>query len=187
MRLAGYDYAQAGAYFVTACTQGRVCLFGEVVDGEMRTNEAGAMVKRVWEELPKFYAGVALDVFVVMPNHVHGIIVLVGAAPRACPCGGLGTGQPQGVAPTITLPDVVHRFKTLTTRRYVEGVKRGWWPVFERRLWQRGYYEHVIRDEASLDAIRRYVVDNPSRWAYDRENPQAVEPEAEDAWHLRDA
>jgi REP element-mobilizing transposase RayT len=182
LRLRGYDYPQAGVYFVTVCTQGRVCLFGEVVDGEMRMNEAGVMVKKVWEEIPRFYRGVALDEFVVMPNHVHGIIVLVGAGPRACPGQKPHEGQPQGVAPTMMLADVVHRFKTMTTRRYAAGVERGQWPAFERRVWQRGYYEHVIRDEPSLDAVRAYVADNPSRWAYDRENPGAVAPEAKDAW-----
>jgi REP element-mobilizing transposase RayT len=76
LRLKGYDYAQAGAYFVTVCTQDRACLFGDIVDGEMRVNEAGRMVQTVWDELPVHYAGVGIDAYVIMPNHIHGVIGL---------------------------------------------------------------------------------------------------------------
>jgi len=180
IRLKGFDYSQSGAYFVTICTQNRACLFGEIVEGEMRLNEAGRMVHAAWEELSIHYPGVECDGFVVMPNHIHGIVVLVGAGPRACP----DHGQPQGVAPTLSLVDVVHRFKTLTTKRYADRVKQFGWPPFPGRLWQRNYYEHIIRDEESLNRIRRYILDNPARWAFDRENPAAMAPEAEDAWRL---
>jgi putative transposase len=182
IRLAAYDYAQAGAYFVTVCAQNRECAFGEVVDAEMVLNEPGRMVATVWRELPHHYPGVEVDTLVVMPNHVHGIIMLVGAGPcarpdvgagpRACPDG--VSGQPRGVAPTMSLPDVVHRFKSLTTARYRRGVLQDRWPPFSGRLWQRNYYEHVIRNEEELDAIRQYVADNPGRWEEDSENPDNV-------------
>jgi putative transposase len=110
IRLKGYDYTQAGAYFVTIVAFHRACLFGHIVDGKMRPNDAGRVVQMVWDELPNHYSDVQCDAFVVMPNHVHGIIVLVGAGGRACP----QKGQPQGVAPTISLADVVHRFKIIT-------------------------------------------------------------------------
>ena len=100
MRLRGYDYGHAGAYFVTICTQGRACLFGEVVDGETCLNRAGRMVEDVWSEMPRYYPAVGVDGFVVMPNHIHGIITLsphVGAGPRARP----GPGQPRGVCPYV--------------------------------------------------------------------------------------
>ncbi|GBC84584.1 hypothetical protein HRbin11_01015 [bacterium HR11] len=107
IRLKGYDYTQPGAYFVTIVTQNRVCLFGEVVDGTMRLNDAGRMVQAVWNDLPRYYPGVAIDAFVVMPNHIHGIIILVGAGPCACPNIGPRAcpiaGQPRGVAPTVSL------------------------------------------------------------------------------------
>ncbi len=90
VRLRGYDYTAPGAYFVTICTQDRACMFGEVVDGVMCPNDAGRMVETVWGELPVFYPGVAIDGFVVMPNHIHGIIVLVGAAPVAALIRGWG-------------------------------------------------------------------------------------------------
>ena len=173
----GYDYTSAGAYFVTICTQERACLFGDVADGQVRLNDAGKMVERVWSELTGHYPGVELDEFIVMPNHMHGIIVLVGAGPRACPDQmGLHTptGQPRGVAPTMSLPDVVHRFKTLTTKLYADGVHQSHWPPFAGRLWQRNYHEHIIRDEADLARIRRYITDNPARWTEDPDNPQSV-------------
>ncbi|MDP2673948.1 MAG: transposase [Dehalococcoidia bacterium] len=127
-----------------------------------------------------------------MPNHLHGIIILVGAGPRACPDkprqpqgvdGGPGrpqgvadeSGQPQGVAPTLSLPDVVHRFKSLTTARYRQAVRDQGWPPFAGRLWQRNYYEHVIRGEDELDRVRQYIAENPLRWDEDPENPEVAQ------------
>jgi len=83
----------------------------------------------------------------------------------------------------MSLSDVVHRFKTLTTRRYADGVKRRGWPPFRSRVWQRSYFEHIIRGQGSLERIRHHMRDNPARWAMDRENPQADMPETEDPWH----
>ncbi|OGO51992.1 MAG: hypothetical protein A2148_04100 [Chloroflexi bacterium RBG_16_68_14] len=170
IRLLGYDYREAGAYFVTICTQNRECVFGEVVQGQMISNGPGQMVESVWHQLPQHYTGVEVDAFVVMPNHVHGIIILVGAGPCACPD---GSGQPQGVAPTgaMSLPDVVQRFKSLTTAKYRWGVHKDGWLPFPGRLWQRNYYEHIIRDDAELDRIRQYIHENPARWGEDPENP----------------
>jgi putative transposase len=170
IRLRGYDYRQAGAYFVTICTQSRECTFGQVVEGRMILNAPGQMVELVWRELHQYYPGIETDAFVVMPNHVHGIITLVGAGPRACPD---KSWQPQGVAPTaiMSLPDVVHRLKSLTTAKYRRGVIQDSWPAFPGRLWQRNYYEHVIRHERELDAVRRYIEENPLRWDQDPENP----------------
>jgi len=120
----------------------------------------------------------------VMPNHIHGIVIIrpetptVGAPPRARPS---DSGQARGPAPTsnetandrveTSLSDLVHRFKTLTTKRYVDGVKQAAWPEFPARLWQRNYYEHIIRNEPDLSRIREYIVNNPLQWHLDRENP----------------
>ena len=183
IRLRGYNYAQTGAYFVTIVTKDRECLFGEIVDGEVRLNDAGRVIQATWNELPEHYPGVECDASIVMPNHVHGVIVLgddggvgsndVGAGPRACPERGKpqSSGQPRGVAPTISLPDVVHRLKTLTTKRYIDGVKSSDWASFAGRLWQRNYYEHIVRDENELRCIREYIVNNPLQWESDQENP----------------
>ena len=129
------------------------------------------------------YPGVETDTFVVMPNHIHGIIFLVGAGPRACPN---DAGQPQGVAPTMPVPDIIHRFKTLTTKRYTDGVKQDGWTPFTGRLWQRNYYEHIIRNEESLIRIRDYIATNPARWSIDPENPFATRQESKDLWLVGD-
>jgi len=183
IRLRGYNYAQTGADFVTIVTKDRVCLFGQMVNGEIRLTDGGRIIQATWNELPEHYPGVECDAFVVMPNHVHGIIVLVdnggdkgidvGAGPRACPEKGepQKSGQPQGVAPTMSLADVVHRFKTLTTKRYIDGVKASDWTPFAGRLWQRNYYEHVVRGENELTRIREYIANNPLQWEIDWENP----------------
>jgi REP element-mobilizing transposase RayT len=192
IRLKGYDYRQAGAYFVTICTQDRAFLFGQVVHDEMQLNDAGKMVYDAWNDLPAFYPGVQTDAFIVMPNHIHGIIILVGADPRVCPnagpraCPDSGPracpGQPQGGAPTLGLPDVVHRFKTMTTKRYADGVRRLGWEPFRGRLWQRNYYEHIIRNEKSLNHIREYILTNPMRWELDRKNPHRGGVDEFDTW-----
>ena len=190
IRLLKYDYSNSGAYFITICAQNRECLFGKIVAGNMILNEAGKMIQSVWNEMPQFYYGIEIDVFQIMPNHIHGIIIIknkfklfVGAGPRACPNINSGpracpigqpqniTGQPQGVAPTgtaMSLCDVVHRFKTLTTKRYVDGVKNNHWPLFNNKLWQRNYYEHIIRNEKSLNYIQEYILNNPYNWEQDK-------------------
>jgi REP element-mobilizing transposase RayT len=191
IRLQNYDYKRSGAYFVTMVTQNRACLFGDVVNGRLQLNDAGQMIQAIWDQLPQHYPGVETDAFVIMPNHVHGIIALVGVSACADIQSG---GQPQGVAPTndprpkhdavhvLSLADIVHRFKTLTTKRYVDGVKQFDWSRFESRLWQRNYFEHVIRNEESLNRIGEYILDNPTRWEFDQENPLAMQPEPADAW-----
>lgn len=217
LRLRGYDYSQAGAYFVTVCAQGRACLFGEVIGDQMHLNEAGRIVMAEWDRLAVRFPTVELDAFVVMPNHIHGIVVIsvggtrvdttVGAGLVPAPCVAVGTvvvtepGATTRVAPTRTagngintddvtagiegdvtastvdtepiLGDIVGAFKSLTTDLYIHGVKQSGWPGFRLKLWQRNYYEHIIRSEKSLNRIRRYIFDNPAQWATDPENPQA--------------
>lgn len=172
IRLQGYDYAKPGSYFITLCTQNGQCLFGKILGRRMDLSSAGHMVYLVWEELSSRYPGVETDAFVVMPNHVHGIITLVGAGPCACP--GI-SGQPQGVAPTMGLPDVVHHFKTMSTKRYSDGVRQLKWPPYTGKLWQRNYYERVIRNNRELNRVREYIVNNPLQWELDQENPGNME------------
>jgi REP element-mobilizing transposase RayT len=184
LRLSGYDYSQNGVYFVTMCTQNRECIFGDVFDGKMVLNDAGKMIHDVWNEIPLFYLGIELGAFVVMPNHIHGIIEIVGAAPRGRPIIvkkifiDIGRrfardGQPQGVAPTgnqLSLFDIVHRFKTLTTKKYIDGVRNHFWPPFERRIWQRGFHERIIRNDDEYARICEYIHCNPENWQEDEEN-----------------
>jgi REP element-mobilizing transposase RayT len=150
----------------------------------MSLNPTGDMIRKAWNELPERYQGVNIDAFVVMPNHVHGIIVLNSIDVGTAPCGRPNFSpftvddnnrQPQGVAPTdgwpISLPDVVHRFKSWTTKLYSDGVKQYGWTPFNDRLWQHNYYEHVIRNESDLNRIRQYILENPAAWSNDEENP----------------
>jgi putative transposase len=179
IRLRGFDYARPGAYFVTICTQDRQCLFGEIRDGQAIVNEIGRMIQATWDEMPHHYPGVQIDAFVVMPNHIHGIVMLtdVGATPCGCPDSYHGpdrSGQAQGPAPTMSLSDVVHRFKSMTTSRYRHKVLQGTWPPFRHRLWQRNYYEHIIRDEDELNQIRTYISENPLRWELDENHPSRL-------------
>jgi len=167
IRLRGYDYAQAGYYFVTMVAHQRACLFGEIADGQMRVSACGEIVQEEWTRSPQVRAEIDLDVFMVMPNHLHGIVVIrddVGAHGRApLPPGGGPRRAPR------SLGSLVAGFKSAVTKRVneVRGTPR--LPV-----WQRSYYERVIRNERELEAIRQYIVDNPTRWAGDAENPANV-------------
>lgn len=181
IRLKNFDYRRAGAYFLTVCLRKRLCLLGDIVEGQMNASPAGQMVAKAWGELPEHYAGVNVDSFVLMPNHIHGIIVLNTSSVGAAPCGRPSSptapnpGQPRGVAPTnekrLTLPDVVHRFKSWTTKLYSDGIRQHRWRPFPGQLWQRNYYEHIIRNDDDLEKIREYISTNPSTWDTDMENP----------------
>jgi len=129
----------------------------------MVMNEAGGMIEKWWQELPNKYPMIDTDVYTVMPNHFHGIVAIVGADLRGHP------GQPHRVAPTVG--DMIDWFKTMTTNDYIRGVNHGQWRPFPGKLWQRNYYEHIIRDEGDLNAIREYIVNNPAGWDTDNENP----------------
>ena len=158
IRLREYDYSQAGAYFITEVAHERAALFREIAGGETRLNEFGRIVERAWADLPKHYLGIQCDEFVVMPNPIHGIIVLdelvVGAGFEPAPTRRHG------------LPEIVRALKTFSARRinamrYSPGT-----PV-----WQRNYYEHVVRNDGELLRVREYILNNPLGWENDRENP----------------
>jgi REP element-mobilizing transposase RayT len=174
IRLRDYDYASAGAYFVTIVTRDRKCLFGEVVNSQMRVNPWGQAAKAEWEKSAHIRSEIEMDAFVVMPNHVHGIIVIDGAPGRA-------TGRsPLRSGPTRrSLGAFVGGFKSAITSRINQLRNTPGAPV-----WQRNYFEHVIRNEESLNRIRQYILDNPARWEFDRENPSATAPECENAWRV---
>jgi putative transposase len=247
IRLTGYDYAQAGAYFVTIVTQGRENLFGQVIDGLMELNDAGKTIQSVWDDLPDHYPSIELDEFCILPNHIHGIIVIadsVGAGTRPAPNDAIHdnhhnnldcdeqSGAPTRGAPTpapnittpgiqnnyldydpndrastdcdraptrgaptnahdnidpinrvrtdraqdgaptkhLTLGDIIGGFKSITTDKYILGVNNNGWTPFNGKLWQRNYYEHIIRNEIELNRIREYIQNNPLNWGQDAEN-----------------
>ena len=177
LRLNGYDYAQAGAYFITICTQDRACLFGQVIDGAMRLNDAGELATGLWQDMPVRFAGLDIDAFVVMPNHIHGILVLSDSAVTVvAPLVGARDKDRAATRAAPTIGDIVAAFKSSFTVEYIRGAKNGRWPVFNRRVWQRNYYEHIIRDEPELTRVRRYIEENPLRWEFDQENPRRVVP-----------
>ena len=166
IRLLGYDYSQPGAYFVTICTQGRVCLFGEVVDEDVRLSRFGLIVADCWENFSDHFASVDPDKFLVMPNHIHGVLNIVqnrrGTACRAPTV----RAQLFGQSRRHSLPTIIRSFKSAVTQRVNQS--RG---TPETTVWQRDYYEHVIRGARELETIRQYIVDNPAKWAEDPENP----------------
>ena len=168
IRLKAYDYTQPGAYFVTLCTHRHVPLFSRVVDGDMVLTPFGEIVREEWFKTAcvRPYGVLHEDEFVVMPNHIHGIlwIVDVGARRRRAPT----THEQFGHPVSGSLPTIIRAFKSAATRRI--NALRG---TPGARVWQRNYYEHIIRNERALDAIRRYIVYNPARWCLDRYNPHA--------------
>lgn len=168
IRLRNYDYTQSGAYFITICTQDRIHLFGEITGGEMSLNEFGEIVRNEWLRTPKLRPNVEMDAFVVMPNHFHGIIILHrrGTLQRA-PTTENTPIERFGKPTSNSIPTIVRLFKSATTARINQVRQTPGIPV-----WQRNYYEHVVRNESELDNIRQYIVDNPLKWDCDRENPQ---------------
>jgi len=185
IRLRDFDYTRKGAYFVTVCVQHRECLFGNVEDSRMAFNDAGEMVRSIWEELPERFPNLVLDQSMVMPNHFHGILFLtdsfpvgaslVGALNRADRTCRAATNR-AGTRPAPTLGEIVGAFKALSTVEYVRAVNHQNWPPFPGRLWQRNYFERVIRNDDELHQAREYIAANPAKWAWDAENPNHTSP-----------
>ena len=153
----GYDYAENGAYFVTVCTHRRECLFGEIMDGKMALNEYGEIVSESWKWLGVQYDYIELDAWMIMPNHMHGIIVInhdCRGGSRTAP-----TEKPKPVGRCIGA------FKTVSTKQ-INQIRNT--PGLS--VWQRNYWEHIIRNEKSLENIRDYIINNPSKWDEDENN-----------------
>ena len=182
IRLPHYDYSRAGYYFSTVTTHKRVHLFGKIEDGVMVLNVAGEMVKKWYDKLEEKFPTVRNDIMVIMPNHIHFVIQIVGADPcvrphgqHARPHGQEGQthgqkGQTHGSASTgdrVGLWDVVQWFKTMTTNTYIQMVKNNTLPPFHKRIWQRNYYEHVVRDANDYARIAEYIQNNPLTWEED--------------------
>ena len=180
IRLCDYDYTQAGAYFVTICAYKHSCIFGKAANGEVVWSRFGRIAAERWSDIPRHFAHVTLDAFVVMPNHIHGILFLRypdgedWATRRGIAC----------YAPTTTPAEMgPRRFGTLQSgsvaaiiRSYKSAASRSINELRRRRgarVWQRNYYEHIIRDERTLEDIREYIANNPLIWAFDHENPDA--------------
>lgn len=176
IRLKGYDYSQAGAYFVTICTKDKECLLGEVANGEMQLNNMGAIVQQCWNNIPRHFPNTAIDEFIVMSNHVHGIIILTNnvGAQFIAPDGNqnttkLGVMKQGAMNRAPTLGEIVRTFKA----RCTHAIKRLNNTV-GIPLWQRNYYEHIIRNETELNKIREYIISNPLNWESDENFAGAI-------------
>jgi REP element-mobilizing transposase RayT len=152
--LPGFDYSTSGAYFITICTQNRESRFGEIIEGEMHLNPAGRMVEKCWLAMQERFEMLHIDEYIVMPNHFHAALFIldIPAAVKA------------------KLFHIVGAFKSITSVEYIHGVNGLGWPPFDRQLWQRNFYDHIIRNQRSLDAIRLYIRNNPANWELDRIN-----------------
>ncbi len=179
IRLKGYDYSQEGAYFITLCTQDRSHLFGEVRGGEMQLNIFGQIAYQEWVDTTEIRSNVAMDVFVIMPNHMHGILLITSAGANAnkekgvCDTprreidieDGFMTPRPL-VSPSNTVGAIIRGYKAAVTRQ----INEFWEDEDEesrRVVWQRNYYEHIIRDERAYQKISEYIIDNPLKWEAD--------------------
>jgi putative transposase len=172
IRLPGYDYSQSGAYFVTICAYQRQCLFGDVVDGQIILNQYGAIVADEWQKSSVIRREIELDAWVVMPNHFHGIVIInnpVGANGRSPLHHCYRSPQP-GNAPVQMKPkslsSLMAGFKSITTKKI--NILRD---TPATPLWQRNYYEHIIRDRDAMNKIRQYIINNPVSWKIDQLHP----------------
>ena len=205
LRFPAWDYSWEGVYFLTICTQNKEYLFGEIAGEVMHANAPGEMVLEAWEELPARFPLIQLDARVLMPNHFHGIVIICRSEsdiyppitpppnimqvdPDLPPERGEHKVRPYGKRPRGTgagsLGRIVQAFKSLTTRQYIQGIKESGWPPFKGKLWQRNYYERIVRDEEEWERISEYIAAHPINWALDRENREVGKIKAEEPWQV---
>jgi putative transposase len=174
LRIANCDYSRTGPYFVTICTGGRRCTLGSIdSSGGIHLTAAGRIVQQEWRALTSRFPGLLLDEFVIMPNHLHAVLAFVGAG-LAPPGVGTRTSLSAGCNRQPALPDVLCAFKSISTRVVNQDAGT------PGKLWQRGYYEHIIRNSEDMKIVQRYILENPGRWALDTENPNCeINPKPE--------
>jgi len=165
-RLKGWDYRNPGYYFVTIGTNNREHYFGQIMDGEMHLSAVGEIAAQCWREIPEHHADVELDEFVVMPNHVHGIVVIRKPVVETSHATSLrGNPKMSEISPKAgSLSTIIRSYKSAVTR--FTGLNG-----FNGFAWQSRFYDHILRDENSFNNIRQYIFDNPVKWELDKENP----------------
>lgn len=182
IRLRGQSYTE-GIYFITLCIQHHECLLGSIFNGVINPNDANKMFCKWWRKIPEKFPDILLDEYVFMPNHFHAILINtghVGADPRVCPDPTICISENGSIDNSIhentqtfgndgehmgsPLYSVVQWFKTMTTNDYIRNVKTNNWPAFPGKLWQRNYFEHIIRHESDYQRIKKYITDNPINW-----------------------
>lgn len=159
LRIPKFDYAQPGAYYVTIVTHDRKSILGQINNGDVELNDVGKMVKEVWMAIPNHFPNVELGEFVMMPNHIHGIVSITVEATHASPLPRVSKGPVPG-----SIGAIVGSFKSAATKRFHETQK-----YHNSRLWQPNYYEHVIKNERDYQAIYDYILNNPMNWEMDEE------------------
>ena len=201
IRLKGYDYSQEGLYFITLCTQDRQCLFGDIATGEMNMNEAGKYAQQCWLEIPQHFPQIELHEYVIMPNHIHGIIEITVGANCFSPIDGINTDHVLNAKNDLPIDpmnvemdnipqndgmnaDPIMRAKNISPLRWqrgtsqtlgsvIRGFKIGVTKWFRNEtdvydVWQRNYYEHIIRNQQSYDTITNYILTNVEKWPNDK-------------------
>ena len=155
IRFKDYDYSQNGAYFITICTHNKECLLGEIVGSTLcgRPNNPDIFIERWLLELENKYDYIKIDKYIIMPNHIHFILIIHTQT-------GDHTGSP--------LQEMVDWYKTMTTNEYIRGVKNKLFPPFNKHIWQRGYHDHIIRNEKEYQKIWQYIDTNPLKWELDK-------------------
>jgi REP element-mobilizing transposase RayT len=166
IRLQDYDYSLEGVYYVTVCTRNRRGLFGNVMGKEMKLNDAGEMIRSVWLDLPGRFPFINLYEFIIMPNHIHTVFAILTTGMQTEESFNQPCGRPNGTLPG-TVGRVIQAFKSITTNEYINGVKQQGREPFKRKLWQRNYCDHIIRDEKDYIRVCEYMHDIPACWPND--------------------
>ncbi|MEM6256483.1 MAG: transposase [Cyanobacteria bacterium P01_D01_bin.156] len=170
IRLKGYDYSSPGGYFLTLCTHERKCLFGEIQNGRMILSDWGAIVAEEWKKSAQIRQEIELDVWVVMPNHFHGIVFITDVGVSGDSSQHPHRTDKKGIMPLMkpkSISSLMAGFKSATTKRINQLRNASVTPV-----WQRNYHDRIIRDEAALQTIRQYVRNNPQQWQIDQMHPE---------------
>ena len=166
IRLKNYDYSRAGYYFITICTQDKLKLFGEIINAESILNNRGEMIKKWIFQLENKFPHISIHKYIIMPNHIHCIIILEPDL-RVYPKNNtIKNKQYEHTGPP--LPQIIQWFKTMTTNEYIKGVKNEIYPPFNKRIWQRNYYDRIIRNEQEYKKIYEYIETNPLKWENDK-------------------
>jgi putative transposase len=167
IRLKEYDYSQPGEYFLTICTNNHECIFGNIIQEEMKLSPEGKIAQRYWEEMPKHFSNVQLDEYIIMPNHIHGIIILTESMVGTRHAVSL---REQFAKPVIgSVPTIVRSFKSATTKRIHEITKTPSLPI-----WQGRFFDRIIRSDKELNNIRDYIRNNVLQWAIKSDDPDDI-------------
>jgi REP element-mobilizing transposase RayT len=149
LRLKGFDYSSSGAYFITICTHDRECILGDIINGEMQLNQFGKIARLHWQQLSQRYRNLEIDESIVMPNHLHGILILLGSSSDR----------------RKSISEIIRGFKTFSARQ-INSIRH----QYGVPVWQRNYYERIIRNEEELNNVRQYILNNPQNWDADTHN-----------------